>query len=90
MSTVTIGLRPQSFTVNTDGPTLSMTVVLVEELGADTFVYGNIAGDDSATDKLFVIRFDGRLPPSPKDTLKVSPSTTALHVFHPESGLRII
>jgi multiple sugar transport system ATP-binding protein len=90
VSNVTLGIRPESFTVNANGPTLSMTVVLVEELGADTFVYGYITGDDPAIDKLFVIRFDGRVPPSPTETLRVSPSTSAIHVFHPESGLRLI
>src|SRR3981081_3039151 len=46
---VTIGVRPEAFsTVSRNGspqPTLQMRVKLVEELGADAFVYGTLPGD---------------------------------------------
>src|SRR5690242_14236720 len=45
LETVTLGLRPEAFTSTPDGP-LRMQVTLVEELGADAYVYGHLPGDD--------------------------------------------
>jgi multiple sugar transport system ATP-binding protein len=89
LSEVTLGLRPESFTVGGDGPVVSFTAVLVEELGADAFVYATLPGDDPISDKHMVVRFDGRVPPSINDSLKMHIRTDEAHVFNPETGLRL-
>jgi multiple sugar transport system ATP-binding protein len=86
---VTLGLRPESFTVAGDGTGVSLTVDLVEELGADAYVYGSLPGDDGNHDQHLVVRFDGRVPPSIGDTLKMTIHQEEAHVFNPETGLRL-
>ena len=89
LSTVTLGLRPEAFTVAGDGPEISFKAVLVEELGADAFVYCTLENDDPVADKHMVVRFDGRVPPSIGDSLRMRIRTDESHVFNPESGLRL-
>jgi multiple sugar transport system ATP-binding protein len=89
LSHITLGLRPESFSINGEGPALSMTAVLIEELGADTLVYSSLPGDDDITDKHLVVRFDGRVPPRLQESLKVHVRTDEAHVFHPETGVRL-
>src|SRR6476660_676348 len=55
---VTLGLRPEGFTSSLDG-LVRLEVTLVEELGADSYLYGLLPGDDPGT-KPFVVRHSGR------------------------------
>ena len=94
LDAVTLGLRPESFTVMSDGgqttgAAVSMTVDLVEELGADAYVYGSLPGDDAVSDRHIVVRFDGRVPPSIGGTVKMNIRHEEAHVFHPENGTRL-
>jgi multiple sugar transport system ATP-binding protein len=94
LSEVTLGLRPESFTAETasdmtKGAKLTLTVALVEELGADAYVYGTLPGDDSVADKHLVARFDGRGTPSIGDHVQMSFRQDEAHVFNPETGLRL-
>jgi multiple sugar transport system ATP-binding protein len=86
--TVTIGIRPESFDIASGGPGLAMRVNLVEELGADSYAYGSVAGDD-ASEKPFVVRLAGRSSVRIGDVLTLQPRSDAIHVFDSESGLRI-
>src|SRR5579875_2471474 len=54
-----IGLRPEASTLATDAQTatLPLTVTLVEELGADAYVYGQLEGD-GVSEKPWVLRCD--------------------------------
>jgi multiple sugar transport system ATP-binding protein len=85
---VTLGVRPESFSLAGDGTGLKLQVSLVEELGADAYVYGRLEGDTLA-DKLFIVRFDGRVPPAIGEVVSLQPPTHADHVFHPETGERL-
>jgi multiple sugar transport system ATP-binding protein len=87
LSEVTLGVRPESFTVNTSGDGMQVKANLVEELGADAFVYGDLPGHETA--KQMVIRFDGRVPPRIGETLNVDVRQGEDHVFHPETGERL-
>ncbi len=89
LSEITLGVRPESFSVasGTDKG-LALTVVLVEELGADAYVYGTLEGDQP-DDKHFVVRFDGRIPPTIGETLTLSVQPNEEHAFHPETGERL-
>jgi multiple sugar transport system ATP-binding protein len=86
---ITLGIRPESFKVADAGTTgLAVTVNLVEELGADAFVYGTLTNDDPG-EKKFVVRFDGRVPPRIGDVLNVVPFEAEEHAFDADSGERL-
>jgi multiple sugar transport system ATP-binding protein len=86
---VLLGLRPESFEVSSETQGLKIEVQLVEELGADAFIYGSIAGDDALTTKPLVVRFHGRVPPRIGDVLSLRLQAGDEHVFDPESGERL-
>jgi multiple sugar transport system ATP-binding protein len=89
LSHVTLGVRPESLRVATDGGDgLKMDVTLVEELGADAFVYGTLAGDSPA-DKHFIVRFDGPVPPAIGETVNLEVRGGVEHLFDPATGERI-
>jgi multiple sugar transport system ATP-binding protein len=83
---ITLGVRPESFTVST-GDGLMIKANLVEELGADAYVYGDLPGHETA--KQFVARFDGRTPPRIGDVVKVDLRAHELHAFNAETGERL-
>jgi multiple sugar transport system ATP-binding protein len=90
---VTLGVRPESFHVTSgsgsdEGPVVTLGVDLVEELGADAYVYASLPGEEDV-DRHLVVRFDGRVPPRIGDSLKMSIRTDEAHVFHPETGERL-
>jgi multiple sugar transport system ATP-binding protein len=91
LSKIILGIRPESFTVDgtAGGEGLKITANLVEELGADAYVYGSLPGDDPITDKHLVVRFDGRVPPRIGDTISLSVRGDEEHAFNPDSGERI-
>jgi multiple sugar transport system ATP-binding protein len=90
-SEVVVGLRPESVEVVAAGTSDAMTmqVTLVEQLGADSYVYGLLPGDDAATDKPFIVRVDGRNEPQRGETVSVLARGAAEHVFDPETGVRL-
>jgi multiple sugar transport system ATP-binding protein len=87
---VTIGLRPESAGLaepQTPGA-LALTVALVEELGADAYVYGELAGDGS-DDKPWVVRCDGRAAPRIGDRVGVLVQASHAHLFNRQTGQRL-
>jgi multiple sugar transport system ATP-binding protein len=88
LSSITLGLRPESFTLSPDSSGLALTAVLVEELGADAYVHGTLPGDGPDA-KYFVVRFDGRVPPSIGETIRVQVRADELHAFDPGNGARL-
>jgi multiple sugar transport system ATP-binding protein len=87
--TVTLGMRPEAFTVSSSDSGLAMQVKLVEELGADAYIYGTLTGDDPAIDKPFVIRAGGHVAPHLGDTIHVDIVPGQEHVFDSETGQRL-
>jgi len=87
LETVTLGLRPEAFTSSLDGP-LPLQVTLVEELGADTYVYGQLPGDDPNS-KPFVVRHSGRIPPAIGDVLGLDVAQGTELIFDPATGSRV-
>ncbi|MGW3246976.1 ABC transporter ATP-binding protein [Streptomyces sp. NPDC001070] len=94
--TVTVGVRPEHFDiVNGDGSGLSkdapaglaVTVNVVEELGADGFVYGS--AEVGGEHKDLVIRVGGRQVPEKGSVLHVVPRAGESHVFSTSSGERL-
>ncbi len=89
LNTITLGVRPEAFDVSTTGDGVKLTAKLVEELGADAYVYGTLPGDEGLHDKHFVVRFDGRIPPRIGETIQVQVRPDDEHAFHPETGERL-
>jgi multiple sugar transport system ATP-binding protein len=85
---VTIGVRPEDLEVSTTrGDGLPVVVDLVEELGADGYLYGHADVNGRRTD--IVARVDGRAHAEVGDTVFLHPSQNHTHVFDLESGNRL-
>jgi multiple sugar transport system ATP-binding protein len=74
-SKVILGVRPEDLSLAAEGA--DMTVTLVEELGADTYVYGTYAGPDGPVD--LVARGQGMHAPKIGQNVRVSPQR--IYVF---------
>jgi multiple sugar transport system ATP-binding protein len=96
--TVTVGVRPEHFDIvsaddsskslTKEGPAgLAVTVNVVEELGADGYVYGSAKVGDEHKD--IVIRVGGRDIPEKGSVLHVVPRGGETHVFATSSGERL-
>ena len=80
---VTFGIRPENLTLGSEG--IPVTVDLVEELGADSFVHGHT--NDGGR---MVVRTDARVQLSQGATIKASPQDDVhIHLFDPTTGERL-
>jgi multiple sugar transport system ATP-binding protein len=84
---VTIGVRPEDVVVATSGDGLPVDVDIVEELGADGYLYGHTEIDGNRVD--IVARVDGRSHPNAGDKVVITPQPDHIHVFDTESGSRL-
>jgi multiple sugar transport system ATP-binding protein len=84
---VTIGVRPEDVKVATSGEGLPVEVDVIEELGADGYLYGHTDIDGKRVD--IVVRVDGRSHPNAGDKVVITPQPDHIHVFDTESGLRL-
>ena len=84
---VTVGIRPEDMDIVADGQGLQTKVNLVEELGADAYVYGT--ADVNGEEHDVTARVDGRKPPTMGDMISLAPRPGHLHMFSPSSGLRL-
>ncbi|MFJ4219687.1 ABC transporter ATP-binding protein [Curtobacterium luteum] len=84
---ITVGIRPEDVIVSASGEGLPVTVDVVEELGADGYLYGHADVNGQRTD--IVARVDGRSHPSIGDTIVISPKQGHVHAFDTESGDRL-
>jgi multiple sugar transport system ATP-binding protein len=84
---ITIGVRPESWRVVNEGEGLPVKVNVVEELGADGFVYGT-SGVEGTPDQV-IIRIDARRNHHKGETLYVTTDPQHVHVFDTNSGARL-
>ena len=87
---LTVGIRPESATLGaagTDGA-LPLTVALVEELGADAYVYGTLTAEPPEV-KPWVVRCDGRVTPQIGDRVAVAVQAQEAHLFDRRTGQRL-
>lgn len=83
---VTVGVRPEDFELATSG--LEFEVDVVEELGADAYVYGR--STTGVSEHTLVARVDWRNPPHKGEKLFLScRNVKAVHVFDTETGARV-
>ena len=92
-ATVTVGIRPEGFTPSSTG--FDVLVEVVEELGADAFVYGTPVDSSvkfaNVTEEgaQVIVRWDPKNPPKPGQTITVTASPAAVHLFNSTTGERI-
>ncbi|RBY87596.1 ABC transporter ATP-binding protein [Blastococcus sp. TF02A-30] len=84
-SSVTLGVRPEDLVVGAHG--LAVEVDVVEELGADAYVYGRTRVGEE--EHLITARVDGRTPPRKGEALHVAPRGGHVHLFDVRSGNRL-
>jgi multiple sugar transport system ATP-binding protein len=85
---VTIGVRPEAFRLVPAGQGgLPMEVLLVEELGADSYVHGftDLAGER----QLLIVRAEERGRVQKGDVVHALPEPSRVHVFDTASGARL-
>jgi multiple sugar transport system ATP-binding protein len=82
---VTLGVRPEDLDVADTGVPIEVDVV--EELGADAYVYGRSKLGDS--EQQIITRVDGRRPPLKGDTVHVTPRVGHVHLFRTTDGQRL-
>ncbi|NKX55780.1 ABC transporter ATP-binding protein [Arthrobacter mobilis] len=86
-ATVTLGVRPEDLEPAPAGQGLVVAVDVVEELGADAYVYGHTALNGRNHE--IVARVDGRRPPLKGDTIHVRPVPGHVHLFDTATGRRL-
>jgi multiple sugar transport system ATP-binding protein len=87
-SDITVGVRPESWRiVSAQEGGLPVSVTVVEELGADGFVYGTC--DVDGTPSEVVIRVSGRQHAHKGDTIYVTTDPKDVHVFDTDTGERL-
>jgi multiple sugar transport system ATP-binding protein len=79
---VVYGVRPEHLGVVAEGG-VPATVTVVEPTGADTYVYGEIAGTQVCA--VFAERYDF----APGETIKLAPKVVATHLFEAASGNKL-
>ena len=84
---VTVGVRPEDLTVAGSGEGLQVEVDVVEELGADGYLYGHTEVDGQRVD--IVARVDGRSHPEAGERIVITPAAQHLHAFDLETGERL-
>jgi multiple sugar transport system ATP-binding protein len=84
-STVVVGVRPEDLEVSAQG--LPIEVDVVEELGADAYVYGT--AEVNGKEYQVIARVDGRKPPAKGEEIHLAPVAGHLHLFSTQDGERL-
>ena len=82
---VTVGVRPEDLDISETG--LPVEVDVVEELGADAYIYGRSVFDGN--EQPMTVRVDGRRPPQAGTTIHVTPKEGHTHLFSVKDGQRL-
>ena len=102
---IIVGVRPEDLDISTTGEGLPVQVDVVEELGADAYIYGttdvgetvdiddpDLRGEDQAarSSDSIIARTDGRRPPTRGETVHLTPAEAGhVHFFDIASGARL-
>jgi len=84
-NTVTVGVRPEDLELTERG--LPVQVDVVEELGADAYIYGR--SQFQGTEHQMIVRVDGRRPPQKGTTVQVTAKVGHTHLFDAKDGRRL-
>ena len=84
---VTVGVRPEDLDISSNGKGIKVVIEVVEELGADGYLYGTA---ESAGEKIdVVVRVDGRDHAKVGETVYITPKPAHVHVFDLTTGKRL-
>jgi multiple sugar transport system ATP-binding protein len=86
LGAVVVGLRPEALELASDG--LPAVVEVVEELGADAYVFCSADLPGQGATRL-VARTDVRRPPQRGQRVRLAVSEGDVHAFHPGTGVRL-
>jgi multiple sugar transport system ATP-binding protein len=85
---ITLGVRPEAWRLGSESDGgLPIVVTVVEDLGADSFVYGMC--DVKGTPHHVTVRVPGRATAGKGDTIHVTTDPASVHVFDTETGKRL-
>ncbi|MDQ1628471.1 MAG: multiple sugar transport system ATP-binding protein [Actinomycetota bacterium] len=84
---ITVGVRPEDMDIVGEGQGLKTTINLVEELGADAYIYGSAQIDGKDHD--VIARVDGRRPPMKGEDVWFAPQQGHVHLFSTTTGERL-
>jgi multiple sugar transport system ATP-binding protein len=85
---ITVGVRPEAWrVVSPEEGGLPIEVTVLEELGADSFVYGT--SDVEGVPNTVVVRMSTRDTPRKGDVLHLTTDPQSVHVFDTDTGERI-
>ncbi len=88
-TSATVGIRPEAFRiVGAEENGLSVEVAVVEELGADAYLYGLLNGGTDEQ-KEIIARIDARRPPEKGAKVKLAADAERIHVFNTATGERV-
>ena len=88
--TLTVGIRPEAFNVGEQG--IGLDIAVVEELGADSYLYGTLAGladDEVVNAQQFVARVGARTAPEKGQVVRLNAQPDQVHVFSNKTEERI-
>jgi multiple sugar transport system ATP-binding protein len=88
-TSVLLGFRPESVDLVGRAEGFPVVVRLVEQLGADAYLYGNIVGTESPDAPDIVTRADPERPPQIGETVYLRVRPGQEHAFSPKTGLRL-
>jgi multiple sugar transport system ATP-binding protein len=91
-TTLTLGIRPENFDLGEGNDGIGIDVAVVEELGADAFLYGTLTGvadDEKLTAQQIVGRISSRNPPQRGTTVRLRIDPEHVHVFSQADGRRL-
>ncbi len=83
---ITVGIRPEGLEV-TSGEGIQVEIDVVEELGADGYLYGRTS--ISGADQEITARVDGRVHPNAGEKVFLKAQGGIIHLFDVESGERL-
>ena len=89
---LTLGVRPENFMLVDDNEGIGLDVAFVEELGADSYIYGTLTGlneDEQINAQQYVARISARNPPRRGQTVRLQADKENFHVFSTASGERL-
>jgi multiple sugar transport system ATP-binding protein len=87
-TSVLLGFRPESVDLVGEGQGIPVVVGLVEELGADAYMHGQIRG--GLDEAIVVTRCDPVHPPQIGETVYVKVKPGKEHAFSPKTGQRLV
>ncbi|MGV1006178.1 MAG: ABC transporter ATP-binding protein [Candidatus Nanopelagicales bacterium] len=87
---IVFGVRPEDLDLVPDRApgSFPLEVILVESLGADAFVYGEVKGSDGSTHQV-TMRTEGRVPPARGDIVYLQSEPAHTHLFDAATSQRL-